>query len=132
MSKKYPIYYFGCGNRPGHYMHAPGMRTGGSLAERRAIGRLVYTNPWGTSIDGGLCLRGIGEREGIADLHQKDDWTAVAFWDRSVDHRPGSNSVFLVHGLHDFDQVMEMARQAFPTVFARFGFEVRAVRKGDT
>jgi hypothetical protein len=125
------IYYFGCNKVPGHYMHARGMRTGETLEERRAIGRLTEANPWGYAIDGGLAPKGINEREGIADIRQKDGWTAISFWDRSVDTRRGCNSTFLARGIYDFRQMMTMAREAFPTVFSRFSFGVRAVKKTD-
>lgn len=62
--------------------------------------------------------------EGRALLHHRDGWTAVAFWDRTGDSRPGSNTAFLLDEVLDFDAAVDAARQAYPHVFARFTFEV--------
>lgn len=118
------VYYFGCNNGPGHYMHSPGMRTGDDLTDRRHISRLTGANPWGYGIDGNLCPADPEQLQGRALLHYKDGWTAVAFWDRSVDHRKGSNSVFLAPAIHDFDVMMRLSKEAFSTVFDRACFDV--------
>ncbi len=114
------IFYFGCMDRAGHYMHAP-LRA--SQDARLKVRDLLRTNPWGTSVDGGLCLGG-PQVEGIALLHRRAGWTAVAFWDRSVDHRGNSCSVFLAEGEHDFDGVLGLAREFFPKVMGRFSFPI--------
>ena len=68
--------------------------------------------------------------EGLAKLHNRRDgngeyWTALAFWDCSVDERPGSNSVFILEGLYNFEQALEIAKKTFPTIFKRFKFEIK-------
>lgn len=109
------IYYFGCIGDAGHYMHGPR----GERRERQIFDR----NPWGHGVDGGLCAPG-PQVQGRALLHHKDHWTALAFWDRSVDDRSGSNSVFLAEGDFDFGHMLQLAHEHFPQVFARFTFEV--------
>lgn len=113
------ILYFGCIRESGHYMWD-------------ARGRKSYHDipqPWGYSIDGKLCPPGDpwaknGQPQGSAALHHKDGWTALAFWDRTVDSRPGSNSAFLADETLTFEQLLERAKEAFPQVFARFTFNV--------
>jgi hypothetical protein len=116
------FYYFGCwGREAGHYLRSADGAYG--LADRRRVADIVYTNPWKTNIDGGLCPG--SRKQGDALLHHKDGWTAVAYWDNSVDERPGSNSVFLSDQNLGFNEMIELAEKYFPEVFARASFEVR-------
>lgn len=125
------VYWFGCpsGFR-GHGMTKVGASGDPDGFERR--------NPWGSKIDGGLCpgagrpapARGgmeshlVAQVEGEGLWHFKDGWSAIAFWDRSVDSRGNSNSVFIVRGSWSFKEVVEIAKRAFPDVWARFDFKV--------
>lgn len=106
------FYYFGCIGGSGHYMfHASGSP------------RLSYfQQPW-QKLDGGLQPTG-QQVQGPALLHHKDGWTALCFWDRSVDGRPGSNSNFLSTGNHTFEEMIELAKKYFPMVMARFNFSI--------
>jgi hypothetical protein len=54
----------------------------------------------------------------------KDGWTAIAFWDRSLDKRPGSSSAFILEGTHSFEDMLETAREKFADIFARLTFEI--------
>ena len=108
------VFYFGCIDVAGHYMHASSPPR--NLEERRAVSQLTHSNPWGLNIDGGLC-----PRRGGALVHHKDGWTALAFEDFTVDSRPGSNSVFLAEGTYDFDEMARIAEEYFPAVWARCG-----------
>ncbi len=112
-------FYFGCSDRPGHYMNS---------AERSGItsqetAEFLIANPWGFSVDGGLCPKG-RQIEGLAVLHHKNGWSALSFWDRSVDSRPDSNSTFLVEGTHTFANMRALAEQHFPRVIARLRFPI--------
>lgn len=111
------LFYFGCIGQPGHFMHAQEGKWG------RETFRFTRDNPWGFTVDGGLCPPG-HETEGRAALHHKDDWTALAFWDRSVDRRGGSCSVFLASGEQTFDEMLALACARFPKVIARYKFEI--------
>lgn len=108
------LLFFGCWDRLGHYLHTHAGRTVGPSA-----------SPWGFSIDAGLLDQQAPQVEGVAVVVQRDGWTAISFWDRSVDTRPGSNAAFLVDELVSGEDLLGRARATFPAVFARFGFEVR-------
>jgi hypothetical protein len=115
------VFYFGCTQGPGHYMHASQpVRT---LDARRALSDFERSNPWGLRIDTKLAPTG-EQIEGRALLHHKDGWTALSFWDRSVDRRSGSCSTFLAQGEHDFERMLHLTRTHFPAVMARFAFSL--------
>ena len=113
------IYYFGCHRDAGHHMWRPGMD---SMSMRAA----AEMQPWGYNIDSGLCPKKT-RRQGVAVRHFKDGWTAIAFWDNTIDDRPGSHSTFLVEGQFSFEQMVEMAREQYPSVWARLTFTVMEV-----
>jgi hypothetical protein len=119
------VFYFGCIKVPGHYMFAsPAART---LVGRRAVDDFTRSNPWGYRIDAKLCPSG-PEIEGRALLHHKDGWTALSFWDRSVDRRGRCNSNFLAEGTHSFEKMLNLAGEHFPSVVARFEFPIVEVK----
>ena len=106
----YDIWLFGCIGAPGHCMH-----------NRTPPHPAWDSTPWGNQVDGGLapqqdCVTG----EYVE--HHKDGWTAVSFWDRSGDHRPGSNTNFFVAHTVTGEELIAMARKQWPEVFARRGF----------
>lgn len=123
------IYYFGCWMESGHYL----WRAEGRSA-RHGEDRVL---PW-PQLDGTLPpadrrpVRKEGsypevEREapqGHAALHHKGGWTAISFWDRSVDSRPGSSSTFFIRGLHTWDDAVRIAKAAYPRTWGRFKFPV--------
>ncbi len=118
------VFYFGCNKYPGHYMFRVAMNIDWEFLER---------NPWGLSIDGGLCPGAVKEIwrvpiekqiEGAAHLHHKDDWTALSFWDRSIHKRSGCNSNFIAQGMFTFEEMLAIAREHFPGVMSRFTFPI--------
>ena len=113
------VYYFGCLGEVGHFMYEPPGRV------TTESNQFTLTNPWRLEVDGKLCPDDATQPEGIARLHVRDGWTAVAFWDRSLDARPGSCSVFLVEGELEFDAAVKAARSSFPAVLERFKFPVQ-------
>lgn len=113
MASKRPL-YFGCRSDLGHHLrHAQD-------------GRLLLHGQerWIISLDGSLPPRGKIQVEGLATLTYLHGYSILAFWDRSVNTRPGSNSIFLIPGELSFDQTVVMARTTFPMVWERFKFEV--------
>lgn len=121
------VLYFGCWQETGHYPWLPGMIRGWEAQEQL---------PW-KWLDGTLPPVLTRSRSGVvqevpqghAALHWKAGWTALAFWDRSVDKRGGSNSVFCIRGTHSFGDAVRIARDAFPQVWERLPFEVVLVRE---
>ncbi len=65
--------------------------------------------------------------EGHAALHHMNGWTVISFWDRSVDDRGASCSSFVVEGELPWAEAWEAAKTTFPTVVARYKFEVQHV-----
>ena len=113
------FYYFGCIGDAGHYIFVP-------TGHKDYRTDVLKTNPWGYKIDGKLCPSG-SEVEGKALLNHKDGWTALSFWDRSVDTRGACNSNFLAVGTFSFDEMMKFANEHFPTVMNRFTFPIEQV-----
>lgn len=120
--------YFGPLNEPGHVMYHDN-------------GHKAYSSdktgcPWKDwEIDGSLqpgCpdpedrlqRRTRAEREGEARLHHKDGWTALSFWDRTIDKRSACNSTYLAKGLFTFDQMVELAKERFAERWNKMQFEV--------
>ena len=105
-------YYFGCDGPPGHFFHTPARHQ-------------TYNVPrWMERLDGVLPPRDDREAQGPATLTYMHGWTAIAWWDRSVDKRGACNSVVWLRGELSWDEALAAARRAFPWVFARLGYEV--------
>ena len=111
-----PLYY-GCWDDVGHYLH----RVSGMTI---SLQRVEKELPWGYHVDGGLAPQNSGQIQGQASLHHKDGWTALSFWDRTVDKRPGSSSTFLAKGTYDFEAMKKIAQENFPSIWQRFPFEI--------
>ncbi len=107
------IYYFGCWDRPGHFLYDH---------KGKNIGFSVGGLPW-RRIDGNLCPTDT-RKEGIVKINHKKGWTAAAFWDYSIDHRGGCNSVFFFEDLLDFDEIIMEFKKTFPKIYNRFDFEL--------
>lgn len=90
--------------------------------------------PWGDRhLDGILCRYPVQQgrypgpiqvkdeqAEGLARLHHKDGWTAIAYWDRSgPDNRYGCNSNFVAEGTFTFDEMLILAKHHFPHLIER-------------
>lgn len=126
MTKAYMAYY-GPWKEAGHYFFT---ETGRWL-EREERNRI----PWKEhDIDGVLqpgCRLEDGRpvcqgprTEGHALLHHKAGWTALSFWDSSVDTRPGCNSTYVAEGVFTFEQMVELAKSRFAVRWNRMKFPV--------
>ena len=109
------FYYFGCIGCAGHYLW--------DIDERWVATHWKEATPWGYDLDSKLCIEG-QQTEGIATLNHKDGWTAISFWDRSVDGRNGCNSTFIAEGTFSFTEMMGFAKQYYPKILDRFNFDV--------
>jgi hypothetical protein len=123
------VLYFGCIDQPGHYL----------VEGRKSVHRLQRDIPWtDAELDMTLCpgTKKVSyghsadrkdQIEGHAKLTHRDGWTALAFWDRSVDHRYNSNSVFIIEGQHDAISAIAESHDAYPWLWERFKFNVKIV-----
>ena len=112
-------YYFGYSSHGGHALHGPAPTVCSSR------GRAVLAGAFNCGdIDGLLCWTLAGQPEGRARLTHGRGWSAVAFWDRSRDTRPNSNTAFIVRGTLTFDQVVRAAQYHWPDVWRRFSFPI--------
>jgi hypothetical protein len=118
------VYFWGCVQSVGHYLW--GFK-GGRLANVRHDGRV----PW-KLVDGVLCPgadhNGYAESyrqvEGQAKLHHRDGWTALAWWDRSVDRRGGANAALFARGVLPAQEVVRLGRDRFQFVMQRFDYPI--------
>lgn len=76
------------------------------------------------ALDGALLPPKMDQRQGEAALLHFPGWTILTFWDRSADARGNSCASFVMRGTHNLDDTIDMAKAAFPTVWARFTFPV--------
>lgn len=122
-----PVYYFGCIERAGHYLWTRGTHGPRTDHDRERTLTLLFGG-----LDGVLCWSNAparysyerDETEGLALVTHRAGWTALAFWDRSVDKRGGCNSAFIAEGTLTFAQLVRRAKSRWPEVWARFSFEV--------
>lgn len=105
------VLYFGCIDRPGHYLWAS---VDGVPAR---LSRGDYRRGLLNRFDGLLCPT--DRTEGVVLKHFIHEHTAISFWDQSGDSRRGSSSTFFLKGIHGYQYMFWAAREAFPTVFAR-------------
>ena len=130
------VYYFGPLKESGHFLfHENGEKV--YSFDRPGIGI-----PWkDEEIDGPLQpghpepgdrlqRRTRPMREGETSLHHKDGWTALSFWDFTVDTRPGSSSTYIAKGEFTFEQMVELAKTHFTQRWAMMKFEVRDSQEG--
>lgn len=127
------MFYNGCWGNVGHYLFSED-----GSSKLAAIGPFKRGEldcclcPGYAPLGASYAVRKASERpraqvEGEAKLTHRDGWTALAFWDRSVDKRGNSNSCFVIEGTHTFEEMIELARARFPRVMERFKFEIRIV-----
>ena len=136
MSEQKPtMIYFGPWAEAGHFLFQEGGRYFRGLLPTR-----FPWDPWSANngIDGQLqtgCFLRDGlwksgkQEEGEALLHHKNGWTALSFWDRSVDKRGGCNSTYFAEGTFTFEQMIQMAKTRFSERWNKMKFEVWLSKK---
>lgn len=128
-------YFYGCIERAGHYLWRRGSGRPAAAHDMEDSIRRALAAPLDAAGVGGLCWNSPkskwgessydrDETEGRALLTQRNGWTVVAFWDRSVDRRGACNAAFIVKGELTFAQAVRVARHRWPEVWARFTFDV--------
>jgi len=107
------VLFFGCEGQCGHFLRD-------KLDGQRRYG----STPWKNDLDTGLLQE--PEEEGQVFFHQKDGWTAIAWWDRSgPDKRPGCNTAFLVAELVPAEVLLAEAKIQWSGIFSRAHFQIR-------
>ncbi len=109
--------YFGCKHGAGHYLHD---------VHGNTVWRTLCEYPHGEYIgknDGKLAPQDHKRQASIKDGVARDfvfirlrnpDAMLIAFWDYTVDSRPGSNSMFLIPGATDALDALKKAKELFP------------------
>lgn len=112
-------FYYGCWNEVGHFLFKP---DGDSIREFNPCFPKDFPVKPGL-LDGAFlgCQWG---PQFEAVLSHVGNWTIISFWDNTVDDRPGSNSNFIFRGKLSFEEAIKMAKEVFPTIFARFPKEI--------
>ena len=136
MNKQEPIMlYFGPWGACGHSL----FREDGQYWRGKPPAGFPW-DPWSAKngIDGQLqpgCFVRAGlwrsgkQEEGEALLYQRAGWTAISFWDRSVDKRGGCNSTYFAEGTFTFEQMVQMAKTRFSERWGKMRFEVRLLEE---
>ena len=116
------VFYFGCIEGTGHYLWA----ASGARLHHESHPDFPADFPVQIhALDGGLMPPKQPPPQERAFLAHINGWTIISFTDCSVDKRPGSHSAFIVRGIMNLTPVLDIARQAFPRIFARFSFEIK-------
>jgi hypothetical protein len=103
------MYYFGCWDRVGHYLHKPQ-----GISVQNA-------GPFTSHIDGKYPpkTKDIRENEKESSITHEQGWTILAMWDRSVDERYGSNAAFLIEGTYTKEQMWQIAKIYYKQIVNR-------------
>jgi hypothetical protein len=120
------VFYFGCHRQAGHYMFNQQLRSAYPEEPPWSVDRGevdAKLSPHESDCKSHHYCR-CKQDEGKAVIHHKSGWTAMAFWDRSVDSRGGCNSAFFVEGTHNFAEMLAIVKEKFPTIMTRFKFDI--------
>lgn len=104
----------------------------GNAEAGRSSGHYFYTEPWekvceldemtpwAYKVDAELAPKTQNyQTQGLVKRHVKDGWTALAFWDRTGDARPGSNTAFFFNRVLTYEDAIARAKEAWPRIFER-------------
>lgn len=128
VSDKIDIFYFGCVETSGHFLWDTDLNTVFRLpvpdwpfypASKVSLDQTYCPGPW----VGPPSYRHVEHRYQIQGRAKcsvlRWGWTVLAIWDRTVDKRPGCNSNFVARGEFTFDEMVELAKRHFPTIWKR-------------
>ena len=62
--------------------------------------------------------------QGQALLHHRNGWTALSFWDCTIDTRPNCTSTYIAEGMFTFEQMVAMASARFAERWNKMKFKV--------
>lgn len=104
--------FFGCYKVPGHFVYAP---------KNRSVSKGIWH--WVSQLDGRLTPPS-DKDQSKALLYHIDNITIIAFWDYTGDQRPGSNSMFIISGIHHYAAAISIARKHFKEIFDRLTCQI--------
>jgi hypothetical protein len=114
------MFYFGPWDCAGHSFFGEG----GTRPLQYEAEHMPWGKRWLWKIDGGLIPNKDYSDEGKAHVTHGNGWTALSFWDMSVDTRPASHSTYIAEGDFTFEQMVEMASRRFAVRWNRMKFQV--------
>lgn len=122
--EKFEPLYYGCSNNnTGHYVFTA---EGGNIY---SLSHSEKTNNSNFLASNDAKLTPIDSyKQGRAIFHIYPTFTILAFWDNSVDSRPGSNSMFMLPPGTTSANAIDTARKIFSSVFQRFKFPVEIIK----
>lgn len=112
MTKK--LFYFGCLGQKGHFFYGgPGRYSDAITREFPGLNHNVMNGIDGTFTPGFTTKQGIYQATEIGPV------IIVAWWDYTVDSRPGSNSNLIGSGYANAEEMIDAAYEKFPEVMNR-------------
>ncbi len=126
------VLYFGPLKESGHYLfYETGRRVPFQLADTICPWKTFEIDgklqPGCPDPEGPLRRRTRSMCEGEAFLHHKGGWTALAFWDYTIDKRPASSSTYIAKGVFTFEEMVELAKVRFTERWNAMRFTVTLV-----
>lgn len=130
------LLFHGCDAGLGHHWIP---LQGGAYLFRYRVGNRIYDDPyryvpWGYGVDGELAPQGDQLHvEGAAGFAQVarwlgtplvEWWSALSWWDNSVDTRLASNATFVIDERVGPVELLSRARAAYPTIFERMKYQI--------
>lgn len=115
--EKNECFYFGCIGSVGHRL----VGIDGQWVGNSGEGSMPFN--W-RKLDGGFIPDTNKWNNGQAALTVVDNHTILSFPDNSVDSRPASHSTFIAGGIFEFNEMVELAKEAFGQVWKRYEFDV--------
>lgn len=112
MPKK--LIYFGCIGSKGHFFFgAKGRQGDAAFSEFPGLSRTVFR-----FIDGAF-TPGFTRDQGLYQINIVPPVMIVAWWDYTVDDRPGSNSNLIGMGYESAEEMIDAAYELYPSVMSR-------------
>jgi len=108
------LLYFGCYDSVGHFLYEP---NGWRISARKLLSEMPNFNVG--LLEG---MDGVFPPPQHIDGYSETDvnpFKIVAWWDRSLDKRPGSNSNLIGFGYNSAEEMIDDAYKLFPKVMAR-------------
>lgn len=109
------LYYFGCIRQVGHYL----WKSDGCSASENELRVVHDVNPNLLRCIDGIFPPTQVQEEGLYNDCIVPPLRIVAWWDRSVDKRPGSHSTLLAIGYDSAEEMLDAAMVQFPSVMNR-------------